>query len=71
MHILQSELDGLAREWNCHCIQPNKYGTTKSRIPDVLYFMPQLRNNYSSIIYITGTTDYLKEIQMDNIDVVS
>ena len=43
MHILQSELDGLARELNCHCIRPNKYGTTKSGIPDVLYFMPQLR----------------------------
>ena len=41
MHILQSELDGLAREWNCHCIRPNKYGTTKSGIPDVLYFMPR------------------------------
>ena len=77
MHIIQKELDELAREWNCHLIRKNKYGNTKSGIPDEMYFMPQLQGTYDhscfegTIDYTTGTIDYLNLIEANDVDIVS
>ena len=47
MDILQTELHGVARDWNIHSIPPSKNGESPPRRPDVPYFNPSERiSNY-------------------------
>ena len=47
MDILQTELHGVARDWNIHRIWPSRNGESPPGRPDVLYFNPSGRiSNY-------------------------
>ena len=47
MDILQTELHGVARDWNIHRIRPSRNGESPPGRPDVLYFNPSGRiSNY-------------------------
>ena len=41
MGVIQTELDRVAREWNCHRIRPSPAADVPGGIPDMLYFVPE------------------------------
>lgn len=41
MGIIQSELNRVAREWNCHRILASPTADVPGGIPDMLYFVPE------------------------------
>ena len=46
MHIIQKELDQVAREWNTHKINPGRCSAAPGGPPDQLYFIPQILGKF-------------------------
>ena len=59
MHILQDELQRVARLWNLHRIRSFTNPESPPGRPDMLYFLPE----------ITSTEDYITRVDMDDVEI--
>ena len=51
MHIIETELIDVAREWNTHGIRPNHCSASVPGIPDELFFMPEFGGMGGDVLY--------------------